>query len=355
MFLDEVAFKVTSGHGGSGCMSFHRESGMPKGGPDGGDGGTGGSVIFKVDRQLNTLFHLKFQRAYRAKNGMQGMGLKKSGCNGADLILKVPPGTVIRDADNNELIVDFANDIEEWTILEGGKGGRGNTHFKSSVNQSPRQFDDGRPSASLNLQLSLKLIADVGLLGLPNAGKSSFLSRISNAKPKVAAYPFTTLTPMLGVFPFDDYAQLVVADIPGIIEGASEGKGLGLQFLKHIERTRILLHLVEPDDNSGLSPVERVKIIRNELLVYSETLAAKPEILALSKSDLNPEADDIRRWEKELGQTFHIISTATNQGIYELMAVIRQTLDELTQLEKEQAEAAAKTTRTDPLNTVTDV
>lgn len=330
MFIDEVKVRLESGKGGPGCVSFHRERFMPKGGPDGGDGGNGGDVWIEVDDHMNSLHHLRFQPMYRAENGRHGEGRKKSGRKGDDLIIKVPRGTVVKEQGSEELIVDFNMDIDRWQILDGGKGGRGNVHFKSSIRQTPREYETGEEGEALDLQLSLKLIADVGLVGFPNAGKSSLLSKISSARPKVANYPFTTMTPHLGTHQFDAVSQVVFADIPGLIEGASEGKGLGIKFLKHIERTKMVLHLVEPYHGDGESPVEKVKSIRKELKNYSEVLGEKPELLVLSKMDLLYEQEEmIQEWEEELGAKFIRISTATGQGVDELLNQVRQTLEGL--------------------------
>jgi GTP-binding protein len=330
MFIDEVRIRLESGKGGPGCVSFYRERFQPKGGPDGGDGGNGGHVIIEVDDHMNSLHHLRFQPLYRAENGRHGEGRKKHGRQGRDLILKVPRGTVIREKDTGDLIVDFNLEVDRWQILDGGKGGRGNFHFKSSVRQTPREFEEGEEGEGLDLELSLKLIADVGLVGFPNAGKSSLLSKVSSARPKVANYPFTTMAPHLGTHQYDAMSQVVIADIPGLIEGASDGKGLGIKFLKHIERTKMILHLVEPFHDDGESPVEKVEAIRRELKNYSEILAAKPEILVLSKMDLLFEQDEmVEEWEKELGIKFIRISTATGQGVEELLRQVRHRLEEL--------------------------
>jgi GTPase len=329
MFVDEVKFVVTSGCGGDGCVSLHRERGMNKGGPDGGDGGDGGNVWFEVDDNLTTLFHLRFQNEYIAENGRPGEGRKKSGKQGQDLVLKVPRGTVIREQETGELIVDFNMDISRWQVLDGGQGGRGNWHFRSSTHQTPREYEDGTAASSLALDLSLKLIADVGLLGFPNAGKSSLLAKVSNARPKIADYPFTTMQPNLGTLSFGATSQIVIADIPGLIEGASEGKGLGIQFLKHVERTKMLLHLVEPFPDDGTSPVDRIKTINHELENYSSELAQRRQLLVLTKMDLMPENEDILRWEAELGQKFFRISTATGEGITELFRAVQETLEDI--------------------------
>jgi len=330
MFIDEVKVRLESGKGGPGCVSFQRERFQPKGGPDGGDGGDGGNVWIEVDDHMNSLHHLRFQPVYKAENGRHGQGKKMSGRQGEDLIIKVPRGTVVKEQGSEELIVDFNMDIDRWRILDGGQGGRGNVHFKSATRQTPREFDEGAENEALDLQLSLKLIADVGLVGYPNAGKSSLLSRVSSARPKVANYPFTTMTPHLGTHQFDALTQVVFADIPGLIDGASDGKGLGIKFLKHIERTNMILHLVEPFHDDGETPVEKVAAIRRELKNYSEVLGAKKEVLVLTKMDLMYEQEDlVKEWEEALGAKFMKISTATGEGIDELMNQVRISLEDL--------------------------
>ena len=329
MFIDEVKVLVASGKGGPGCVSFFRDRHVAKGGPDGGDGGNGGDIWLEVDDALTTLFHLRFQNEYLAENGRHGEGRRKSGRRGEDLIIKVPRGTVVKEQGTDDLIVDFNMDIDRWLLLEGGQGGRGNWHYKSSTHQTPREFEEGGEPEALELELSLKLIADVGLLGFPNAGKSSLLSRISNARPKVADYPFTTMQPHLGTHSFGPFSQIVVADIPGLIEGASEGKGLGIQFLKHVERTKMLLHLVEPFHDDGGSPVDKIRAINRELENYSPTLAQRKQILVLTKTDLCPSDEEIKGWEEELGKKFMRISTATNQGIEQLLKEVQRGLEDL--------------------------
>ncbi|MBF0245508.1 MAG: GTPase ObgE [Planctomycetes bacterium] len=329
MFTDEIEIEVGSGDGGTGCLSFRREKYAPRGGPDGGDGGRGGDVYLAVNDSITSLFHLKFRQSYKAGNGRPGEGGQCSGKKGEDIVVEVPRGTVVRDALSNELIVDLGQDSERWLGLEGGQGGRGNQHFKSSKNRAPRHFEKGQPGTGLRLQLSLKLIADVGLVGLPNAGKSSLLSRISAAHPKIADYPFTTLAPLLGTLVFDNSHQIVFADLPGLIEGASEGRGLGIHFLKHIERTRMLLHLVDPLPDNGRSPVENVLMIRRELMNYSPELAAKPQLLVLSKVDLKPDPELVRSWERELGESLHPVSTASGEGLQDLISLVSAILREL--------------------------
>lgn len=329
MFIDEVKLSIQSGNGGHGCCSFYRDRHQPKGGPDGGDGGDGGCVVFEVDDNMNTLHHLRFHHKYAAKNGLGGEGKRKHGKKGEDLIIKVPRGTVIREEETGDLIVDFNMSVDRWTVMDGGKGGRGNWHFKSPINQTPREVEEGTQGESMNLELTLKLIADVGLLGFPNAGKSSFLSRISKARPKVADYPFTTMEPHLGTYSFDNTRAIVVADIPGLIEGASEGKGLGMKFLRHVERTKMLLHLVEPEAPDETSPMERVQAIRAELANHSETLASRKQIVVFTKTDLNPPAELITELESQLGEKVFAISTATGEGIQALMDQVSEVLTEI--------------------------
>jgi len=329
MFVDEINITVSSGNGGPGCVSFHRERHIAKGGPDGGDGGTGGSVYLEVDDSMTNLNYLRYKQIYRAKNGMHGEGRKKYGKKGEDLILKVPRGTVIRDRESNDLIVDFNMEIDDWLLCEGGQGGRGNTHFKSSINQTPREYENGHEGETLEICLSLKLIADVGFVGFPNAGKSSLLSRISNARPKVADYPFTTMIPHLGTHSLGPSHQIVFADIPGLIEGASEGKGLGIQFLKHIERTKVILHLVEPNITDERNPVEKILSIRKELSNYSDILSERKEILVLTKIDTCPDEDDIVSWEEELDEKFIRISTVSGEGVKELISKVWDVLEDI--------------------------
>lgn len=329
MFVDEISIKVSSGNGGHGCVSFHRERLIAKGGPDGGDGGNGGNVTIAVDDSMTTLNHLRFHQTYRAKNGLPGEGKKKHGKKGDDLTLYVPRGTIIHEKETDDLVVDFNMDVDSWQILEGGKGGKGNTHYKSSINQTPREYEKGTEGETVELKLSLKLIADVGFVGFPNAGKSSLLSRISNARPKVADYPFTTMTPHLGTHSFNGAHQIVFADIPGLIEGASSGKGLGIQFLKHIERTKIILHLVEPFDSDEQTPVQKVNSIREELKNYSTVLAERKQILVLTKMDTYPDEKEIEGWEEDLGEKFIKISTVTGEGVEELIRRVWEAMEDI--------------------------
>jgi GTP-binding protein len=284
LFVDNVKLTVKSGKGGAGCVSFRREKFIPKGGPDGGDGGKGGDVIIICDKNTHTLSHLKGKKLLKAKNGRPGEGRKKHGSRGEDLIIKVPPGTIIKDANTGEILLDMKKDGERKILLEGGRGGLGNWHFRGPRQQLPRYAQPGEEGKELEIVMELKLIADVGLVGFPNAGKSTLISTLSNAKPEIANYEFTTLTPKLGVVRVDDFRGFVMADIPGIIEGAHEGKGLGLQFLRHIERTKIILYMI--DMASHREPFYQFKTLKEELKNYSEILANRKYAIALTKSDI---------------------------------------------------------------------
>ncbi len=290
MFVDNIKLTVKSGKGGAGCVSFRREKFVPKGGPDGGDGGKGGDVIVECDDNTNTLSHYKGKKILKAKNGRPGEGRKKHGANGEDLILKVPPGTVIKDADTGEILLDMKVHGEKKVLLKGGRGGLGNWHFRGPRQQVPRYAQPGEEGKELHIQMELKLIADVGLVGFPNAGKSTLISALSNARPEIANYEFTTLTPKLGVVKIDEYRSFVMADIPGIIEGASEGKGLGLEFLKHIERTKTILYVI--DLASFREPVYQFKTLQKELKKYSEKLGGRRYAVILNKVDAAAEKVD---------------------------------------------------------------
>jgi len=291
MLVDRARIFVRSGKGGNGCMSFRREKNIPKGGPNGGDGGDGGDVILVGDRSIDTLLSQTHRPHYRAKHGVQGMGSQMYGANGADCVVRVPLGTLVTDEESGDLLVDISEHDQRVVVARGGKGGYGNEHFKSATNQTPRETTDGEPIEEHILLLELKLIADIGLVGLPNAGKSTLLSTISAARPKVADYPFTTLQPHLGIAELDINRRLVIADIPGLIEGAADGAGLGHRFLKHIERTGVLLHLIDVMPIDGSDPVTNYATIRSELQQYSSELASKREIVVLNKIDLIPEED----------------------------------------------------------------
>lgn len=319
-FIDEARIEVHAGKGGDGVASFRREKFVPRGGPDGGDGGRGGSIFAIADRNINTLIDYRYARIHRAKNGQKGMGSDCFGRAADDIVLRMPVGTVVSDAETGEILFDLAQDGERVTLAQGGNGGLGNLHFKSSINRAPRQFTVGGPGVSRYLKLELKVLADVGLLGLPNAGKSTLIRAISAARPKVADYPFTTLQPNLGVVRVDDNRSFVVADIPGLIEGAAEGAGLGHQFLRHLARTRLLLHIIDvmpPDPAADV--VRDAKALVRELRKYDEALYRKPRWLVFNKLDLVPEDEReklVRSLLKHLGvkrKRFNI-SALTGEG-----------------------------------------
>ncbi|MEW6194049.1 MAG: GTPase ObgE [Bacteroidota bacterium] len=319
MFIDYVKISIKAGKGGNGAVAFRREKYVPKGGPAGGDGGNGGNVFFIADRNLNTLLDLRYKKIYQAENGDKGGSSLKDGKNGADVLIKVPIGTLIKNADTDEILIDLDKDGKKFLGAKGGKGGKGNSKFATPTNQTPRFAENGKPGEEREIVLELKLIADVGLVGFPNAGKSTLISTISEAKPKIADYPFTTLEPNLGIVRYKDYQSIIVADIPGIIEGAHLGKGLGLTFLRHIERTKILLIMI--DITSG-DPLKEYKTLIHELNQYSRVLSNKKKILSFSKADL---ADDniITKLKKKkfaghTGPTL-VFSSATRYGIQELL------------------------------------
>jgi GTP-binding protein len=321
MFIDEVRILVKAGDGGNGCLAFRREKYVPRGGPSGGDGGRGGDVTLVCSEHANTLLQFRFNPEHKAERGRHGMGSQRTGAEGHSLDVAVPVGTVVYDEATGERIYDFTQPGERFVVARGGKGGRGNQHFATSTHQAPTEHEPGRPGEEKRLRLELKLLADVGLVGFPNAGKSTLISRISAAKPKIAAYPFTTLEPNLGVVQMDGFRSFVVADIPGIIEGAHEGHGLGIQFLRHIERTRLLAHLVDVSEESGRSPVEDFEIILQELASFSEALIAKPMIVVATKMDAAQDPDRVtalRDLARERGLAFFEISSATGQGIENL-------------------------------------
>lgn len=322
MFVDRVTVEVEAGKGGDGCMSFRREKYIPRGGPDGGDGGNGGSVIVVAQEGVDSLQELVHRKHWRAKNGVPGQGSNCHGANADDLVIHVPPGTVVRDEKHDLVLRDLAQDSDTVVAARGGKGGKGNTRFKSSTNQAPREFTRGDQGEHRTLTFELKVIADVGLLGMPNAGKSTLLSRVSRARPEIANYPFTTKRPNLGIVSLDWERQFVMADIPGLIEGASEGHGLGHEFLRHVERTRVLVHLVEPEPADLSDPVENYRIIRREVEAYSDQLgidlASRPEIVAVSKCEL-PGSEDLQQSLSELtGGDVLRFSSATGDGLKEL-------------------------------------
>lgn len=338
-FIDEVKISLRSGNGGAGSRSFRREKFIPRGGPDGGDGGRGGSVVLECTKDLNTLIDFRFQQYFTAQNGVSGKGGNKSGTSGEDLVLRVPLGTQIFNDDESELIYDLMEDGERFTILKGGKGGLGNTHFKNSVNQAPTYAQSGETGEQLWVRLKLKLLSDAGLLGMPNAGKSTFLAATTRAKPKIADYPFTTLKPQLGVVYVDNH-EFVLADIPGLIKGASEGRGLGDRFLKHVERCGVLLHLV---DGTSDDVVDNYRVIRAELAGYSPELLEKSEVVALSKTDLvgtdelKKKITKLKSFLKKSGQKnpkLFTISAATNTGLTEVLRELYEKIEEYRNVEE---------------------
>lgn len=313
MFIDYAKIDVKAGQGGSGCVSFRREKHVPKGGPDGGDGGKGGSIIVKAERNLHTLIDFRYKKIYKAKRGEHGMGDGKHGKKGPNMEIRVPVGTMIKEADSNRLICDLVEDQQEFVVAKGGRGGKGNARYVTPENRSPRDWEVGFPGEEKILVLELKLLADIGLVGLPNAGKSTLLSVISAARPKIADYPFTTLQPNLGIVKYKDYKSFVVADIPGLIEGAHTGKGLGHQFLKHIERTRVLAFLIDITDEH---PQKTFEILYKELSEFSPIIVQKPYIVVFTKSDIQIEKEIPGSFAKAQGVA--LISAVTGKGIPEL-------------------------------------
>ncbi len=328
MFIDEAKIFVAAGHGGRGCVSFRREKFVPKGGPDGGDGGKGGDVVLVADRNLTTLLDFRYRRRYQAGHGEHGRGSDQTGRDGAQCLIRVPVGTVVRDADSGDLLVDLVEHGQRYIAAHGGRGGRGNARFKSPTNQAPRYAEPGEAGEARWLTFELKLLADVGLIGLPNAGKSTLLSRISAARPKIAAYPFTTLIPQLGIVRLRDEHTCVVADIPGLIEGAHTGKGLGHQFLRHIERTRLLLHLVDVGVIDA-DPVANFEAINHELTAYAPALAEKPQLVVATKIDLPSAKQAWERFQSAMrsrGLRTLAISAVTGEGIGTLLDELHKAL-----------------------------
>jgi GTP-binding protein len=341
MFVDEAEILVKAGDGGNGAVTFRREAGVPRGGPSGGDGGDGGDVILRARPGLDTLVDLRGHHHWYAPNGGPGLSKNMAGADGEDLVIDVPPGTLIYDTTLGLLIKDLSHPGAQVVVARGGRGGRGNARFATATNQTPRVAEPGRPGEQRRLRLELKLIADVGLVGLPNAGKSTLLARLSAARPKIADYPFTTLHPSLGVVTAGQERRFLLADLPGLIEGAHHGVGLGDEFLRHVERTRILVHLVELSPHGHQTPADAYRTIRGELAAYSAPLAAKPEIVALTKADLAPGDEAPRRdLQKAIGKPVIAISSATGTGLVALIKAILDKLDELAQEEAAKARAA---------------
>jgi len=319
-FFDEVRIHVRGGRGGDGCVSFRRERGVPRGGPDGGDGGDGGSIILKVNKKSSTLVYFHYHSHFVAQNGAHGQGKNKKGRKGEDMVLAVPRGTVVKD-EKGEVLADLKEEGNFLVVARGGKGGRGNACFKTAIYQAPRQVEKGKEGEERWLNLELKLIADVGIIGLPNAGKSTLLSKISSAHPKIAPYPFTTLRPHLGIVKVDEFRSFIAADLPGLIEEASQGKGLGDRFLRHVERNKILLHLIDVGENLPPGPVERFRIINKELEDYNPDLLKKPQVVVGNKRDFPGARERLKQLERKLGVNYPVlgISAKTGEGLKRLI------------------------------------
>jgi GTPase len=336
MFVDEIDIFVKGGDGGAGCISFRREKFVPRGGPDGGDGGDGGSVYLEADRALSTLLDFRYQRHYHAERGQHGEGNNRHGASGSDKIVRVPLGTVVTERDTGEAIGDLTVPGQRVLAIAGARGGRGNARFVSSINKAPRRADNGRPGPERWLHLELKLLADVGVIGFPNAGKSTLVSRVSAARPKIGDYPFTTLTPTLGIVRVDGDRTFVIADLPGLIPGASEGRGLGHQFLRHTERTRLLLHMLDLDPASGRDPLDDLAVIDAELAAYSPALAERPQIVVANKIELADgdarvaaTLERVRAHCAAAGRPWHAISAVTGRGLAELLRDVADRLQVL--------------------------
>ena len=332
MFIDRAKIHVQGGDGGNGVTAFRREKFVPRGGPSGGDGGRGGDVIVLADSSLNTLLPLRYNPQHTAQRGLHGEGSNRSGRNGEDTVIRVPVGTQIFDATTGDLLHDLSYDGDRWLAARGGRGGFGNAHFATSTNRAPRYHQSGSKGEELDLQLELKLLADVGLVGFPNAGKSTFISTVSAARPKIADYPFTTLEPHLGVVDLGDFRTLVIADIPGLIEGAHEGAGLGDRFLRHIERTKLLLHLVDVSSISGRDAVGDYETVNRELASYNADLATRPQFVIATKIDALDEPERLESLKQQAGKDqkpFFAISSATGQGVRDLLNAMAAKLEEL--------------------------
>jgi GTPase len=335
VFIDEVKIYVKAGDGGNGCLAFRREKYVPRGGPSGGDGGQGGSVYLFASPHQNTLLHFRFNPEHKAERGRHGEGSNRTGHEGKSIDVLTPVGTVVYDADTGEKLHDFTAPGERFLVARGGRGGRGNARFATSTHQAPTEHTPGHPGQERRLRLELKLLADVGLVGFPNAGKSTLISRLSAAHPKIADYPFTTLEPQLGVVQLDDFRSFVIADIPGLIEGAHLGQGLGIQFLRHIERTRLLAHLVDVSESSGRDPVHDFEVIMQELSAFSEDMAAKPMLIVATKIDVAQDParlESLRALAAERGASFFAISSVTGEGLDQLRyAMAERVLEQATQ------------------------
>jgi len=332
MFIDRAKIHVQGGDGGNGVTAFRREKFVPRGGPSGGDGGRGGDVIVLADSSLNTLLHLRYNPQHIAQRGLHGEGSNRSGRNGEDHVIRVPVGTQIFDATTGDLLHDLSHDGDRWLAARGGRGGFGNAHFATSTNRAPRYHQSGSKGDELDLQLELKLLADVGLVGFPNAGKSTFISTVSAARPKIADYPFTTLEPHLGVVDLGDFRTFVIADIPGLIEGAHAGAGLGDRFLRHVERTKLLLHLVDVSSISGRDAVGDYETVNRELASYNADLATRPQFVVATKLDALDEPERLESLKQkalDVRKPFFAISSATGQGVRELVNAVAAKLEEL--------------------------
>lgn len=329
-FIDEAIITVQSGDGGRGCVSFRREKCIPRGGPDGGDGGKGGDIVLKTSSRKRTLYQFRYRKHFKAKNGAHGQGKQKTGKNSQDLVIELPPGTLVTDADTEEVITDLIECGETVVLARGGRGGQGNARFKTSTHRTPRFAQPGEPGETKTLKLELKLLADVGIIGLPNAGKSTLIAAVSSARPKTGNYPFTTLFPSLGVVQTDWAEPFVVADIPGLIKGAHKGTGLGIRFLRHIERTRILVHLIDVSAMDTDNPLNAYTTINKELAMYNQELTEKPQIVVLNKMDLPEVREAAKKFQDAIKEEQVIlISALTGQGIENLKSKIIQLLDSL--------------------------
>ena len=336
-FIDEAKIYVKAGDGGAGCVSFRREKFIPRGGPDGGDAGKGGDVIFKADKRLASLLDFRYKRKHLAERGMHGKGALRHGRNGRDLKIKVPLGTVIKDFNSGAVLADLTTDGQSYLCCKGGRGGKGNAHFKSATRQAPRFAQPGEEGTEIDVALELKLLADVGVVGFPNAGKSTLVSVISAARPKIADYPFTTLRPNLGVVKFGEFGGFVVADIPGLIEGAHEGRGLGIRFLKHVERTRLLIHMIDVSPFNVRDPLEDYEAINKELVSFSAALALRPQVVVLNKIDVSDEGDyaEFASVLAASGIKVFTISAVTRTGVTELVNYVGTELQRVTDADED--------------------